>query len=280
MGLTLTNPFGAQPSPIQTSALTLPSPSTPSPMTGNTPANNGSDDDDDSGGGLSSLASFAGSINLPTNGGTDTVADITDAASQAASGNYLGAISGLITNLFEGHAVRAKDAANENTQMNQIIPAVTAAFLQLVQGMNSGKYSASQVKITVANILATYNSFVKSLQTGANGAPKPGVADNGGTTCGKACTAGCCLRGNYVNGLATQVLSALQGAPVNQPVINPGGKYWVLGTSGIPANKYGFAGIPAYKVPIIFKPADSVEGIAASAQSEFTKFVNWIKGAF
>lgn len=205
-------------------------------------------DPDSDGGGLSSLLGSASSA-LP----------------------IAGAALSIVTQLFEGHEVRAKDAANENTQMNQIIPYVTQAFLQLVAGMKAGKYTAAQASQTANNIVSSYNSFVKSLQG------KPGIADDGGSTCGKTCTAGCCLRTNYVNYLYVAVMGAIAGTPPQQPVINPNGTQWILGTTGIPANKYGFAGVPAYKVPIVFVPRSGIPGVSA-LKSDFEKFIAWIKG--
>lgn len=244
----------------------------PTPMTGNSAPNNGSSpSSDDGSSSLDTLQSYASDINLPTNGGTNTAADITNAASKAVSGDYIGAAVSLVTSLLQGHAVRAKDAANENTQMNQIIPYVTQAFLQLVAGMKAGKYTAAQATQMANNIVQSYNSFVTSLQG------KPGVADDGGTTCGKTCTAGCCLRTNYVMYLYKAVIGAINGIPPQQPVINPNGKQWILGTTGIPANKYGFAGVPAYKVPIVFVPGSGIPGVGA-VEAEFTKFITWIRG--
>lgn len=175
-----------------------------------------------------------------------------------------GAALSIITQLFQGHEIRAKGAATENAAMNQIVPYVTQSFLQLVQGMKQGSYTAAQVNSIVGNILSSYNSFVKSLQG------KPGIADNGnppGGICGKLCTVGCCLRGAYVHVLAHQVMSAVQGAPT--PTGSTTG-HWNLGTTGIPADKYGFAGVAAYSIPIIFVPGGSISSVETGITSSLS----------
>jgi len=206
------------------------------------------------------------SATAPSAGAISSVTSLSKASSAVPIvGQAISAAVSILQSLLAGHAIRAKDAKNENSAMNQVIPFVTQAYLQLVADMGKGKYSQSEAQTVNANIMKGYNSFVQSLQG------KPGIADNGGSTCNKQCTVGCCLRANYVEYLYTQVDSALRDLPVAQPIINPNGQTWVLGTTGIPPDKYGFTGVPAYKVPIVFVPSlGGVGGLTSGLTSEIT----------
>lgn len=155
--------------------------------------------------------------------------------SAASSIPIAGIALSIVTSLLQGHAIRAKDAASEDAAMNQIIPGITQAFQQIAVNVNNGSYTPAQAESALANLLASYNSFVQSLQG------KPGIADNHnapGSVCGKACTIGCCLRGAYVQQTINQFVAALQNGT------------GVVGTSGIPASKYGFTGVPAWQVTV------------------------------
>lgn len=171
----------------------------------------------------------------------DSVDQLSSIAGPASS------ILGIVTSLLQGHAIRAKDATSEDAAMNQIMPGVTSTFQQIAANVNSGKYTVSQAKTALGNLLASYNSFVASLQG------KPGIADDHnppGGVCGKQCTIGCCLRGAYVQQTINKFLAAFSSGS------------GAVGTSGIPASKYGFIGIMPWNIQVTVP-----KGISGSVSS-------------
>jgi len=149
----------------------------------------------------------------------------------------IGSLVAPIFSLLAAHSARVKGATNENTALNEIIPAVTADVKGINQAYNAGQISASQAIAALQQVYGNYWSYMSQYSG------KPGVAggasncapcnsSNSGTACNKACTAGCCHGCNYTKCNIEASIAAIQKGgtvTVNYPgegdLVNTSGKF-------------------------------------------------------
>jgi hypothetical protein len=152
---------------------------------------------------------------LSTAGAVGTTIAVSSLASGTALGSFagpigagVGALVGIIAGLFEASAARAKGAKEENSAVNEYLPAWDQALQTIFQQANAGTITAAEA-ISACQSLMPY-----WWQAAAQFHGLPGVADasNGGANCGtyipgqttacsptggpncdKSCTAFCCI---------------------------------------------------------------------------------------
>jgi hypothetical protein len=134
-----------------------------------------------------------------------------------------------------GHSVRLKDATNENSAATSAIPAFTQDVQEVVAAFNKGTLDAAEATSFLQQQQQAVYTFLKK-QVGPAGT----AWKEGGGSCDKTCTVGCCLYYTFVNVVANRFYSILQAA--SYPA-----------TLKLPqtfSSKYGYPGSPSLSLTI------------------------------
>ena len=129
-----------------------------------------------------------------------------------------------------GHSTRLKDATNENSAASSAIPAFTQDVQEAVSAFNAGTINATEAISFLQQQQQAIYAYLKK-QVGPAGT----AWTEGGTTCNKTCTVGCCLYYTFVNVVAGRFYAILQAT--SYPA-----------TLKLPqtfSSKYGYPGSPA-----------------------------------
>lgn len=158
-------------------------------------------------------------------------------------------VGAVLGPLLAAHKQRMADATKENQAVAAATPSFYQTMAAIVNAYNAGRATKQQAIAALLQLdQDTYTklrSFVGSPGT-AWGASGPGICD-------KTCTVGCCIYNtwfhvNIVGGPGGKVRGVAQ-------VLNagPGSAIWNGGrvtVAGIPVNKYGFPGYPAFAIQL------------------------------
>lgn len=189
-----------------------------------------------------------------------------------------GALTALIGGLFAAHALRAKQAKDENSAMNIGVQGFDSDLAKVQQAYNSGQIDAAGAIQAVGIILQNYWALVTPhIQPGRNGC-------SGGANCassnfaknycsgniGAACCAGCAVLNQGING-PQGVIAAINGTSTLGN--NPANK----NTAYIPevyASKYGGQNRAAYN--LVFQQNASPGGLGALTTSTIAGIPMWV----
>lgn len=183
-------------------------------------------------------------------------AAVSAVAAGAASGGVvgpvgaaIGAVVGLIGGLFAAHALRARQAKNENQAVSIAVSGFDSDLQKIQQAFKAGQLSASDAQQAVQVALQGYWTVtVPQIQPGRNGCQNgsacyvynPAVNNCKGNI-GAACCIGCSNLVPSITG-ANGVMAAIAGQSGS-----PKGLY-VAEISQIGPSKYGFSGRQAYSL--------------------------------
>ena len=182
-------------------------------------------------------------------------------------GAAVGALVGVIGSLFAASAQRAAGAKDENSGVNEFLPAFDQALQQIFQEANAGTITGAEAASLCPQILqqwwAAMAQFkgLPGVKDASDGGANCGTSINpsqpcqvtGGPGCSKSCTAGCCV-GCYA--LAGVIAAAVQ--IFSSPT---GGTLSVCSVSG---SGYGATGRPGYSLTYTPPAPTSAAGIADS----------------
>ncbi len=159
----------------------------------------------------------------------------------------VGSLVAPIFSLLAAHSARVQGATDENSGLNNIIPAVTADIQGINTAYNSGQITPAQAVAALQQVYGNYWNYMAQFQS------KPGVAGGASlcapvsikskadltstntayTPCNKACTAGCCHGCNYTLPNITKCIWAIQ---------NGGGTVTMMGEGSLQNTSGKFGG--------------------------------------
>lgn len=169
----------------------------------------------------------------------------------------------VISGLWVGHEIRAKDAQNENAAATQIVPQWDSFFKAIIDAYNTGQASADQclqaLETMDAQTEQELHSFVGKPGTYWTDYSALTSQCGGGSSahCNKTCTVGCCIYFTYLRPTAFCAMSYIQS-----------GKSGSVTRGQLMPSKYGFPGFPPYTLQIAARPSrvSSVEGTLSSIE--------------
>lgn len=86
------------------------------------------------------------------------------------------AVTGIVQKIFGGMALRAKQAANENSGLQQVVQGFDQAIQQVSQQLNQGAISLSDAQAEIASIWSWYwSSLTPIIQPNRNGCSSGGA---------------------------------------------------------------------------------------------------------
>lgn len=163
--------------------------------------------------------------------------------------------------LLTQHSARVKDAKNENSAAQSAIDSQVADIQQVGTALANGTINVSDAITFCEQEDARIEAYLKS-QVG-----KPGTAWDGTGTCGKTCTAGCCIYYGYIHGGFNNTIAALQK-------LQQTGQPQTWNYVAIDANKYGLRGRQAFSVTFHSPAIGSTSSLVNSVSSSLSSVVS------
>lgn len=202
-------------------------------------------------------------------GGTAAIAGTALAAAIPVIGAAVGAVVAIIGSLFAASAARAAGAKNENSAVNEFLPAFDQGLKTIFAEANAGTITAAEAQQACQALLQQWWTSMAPYQTG----PGTGDASHGGAncgtyqafvttactpsgapTCGTGCTAGCCVGCHDLMPTIADAIDIL-GRP-------NGGSFTTCTVYG---STYGAANRPSYSLS--YKPPSGAAGALVSASN-------------
>jgi hypothetical protein len=166
--------------------------------------------------------------------------------------------------LLAAHDKRVQIAKKENAAVVQAVQAFDADMKTVFNALNSGNITEAQAIQYLQTMETAYWSFIKPYQQAqqiACGTPTPGTGcKTGQVKCDKkACTAGCCVGCDDINGSIANAIYVIQ---------NHGGSFNVC--TVFPSLQFENPGRPGYKVDYVAPSLPTtVEGSITNTLSQF-----------
>lgn len=161
---------------------------------------------------------------LGTSAGLQVGQGVAQSAAQAGSAvgsavsqaiPFIGSLVAPIFSLLAAHSARVKGATDENSGLNNIIPAITADIQGINAAYNAGQINDSQAIAALQTVYQNYWNYMTQFRgkpgvAGGASNCQPSNASNSGTKCDKTCTAGCCHGCNYTKSNVEACIRAIQ----------------------------------------------------------------------